>query len=291
MTKDTRFAELSYARPNDPPLKRWFIRAIENASGREKLADLYEYWRNEIFGKTDSVFTEMLNLIEVKLDAAGGQWPPFDLPDTPLVMVANHPYGIGDGIAFLSLAEQLGRPFRVIINNDLLKVPEIRPYSLPISFEESKEAVAMNLKTRKEAVSLLKEGVTIIVFPSGGVATAPKGLGRARDLPWKMFVARLVQSAQASVIPVYFEGQNGRVFHLVSQFSLTLRTSLLIREFQRLYGKQIKAWIGKPLHWDELAKVGERKDLLQVLYDSVFSLDPTGAQLNAKRAKKAGPCG
>jgi putative hemolysin len=42
-----------------------------------------------------------------------------DIPDTPIVMVANHPYGIGDGIAFLSLAEQLGRPFRVIINNDL----------------------------------------------------------------------------------------------------------------------------------------------------------------------------
>ncbi|MEL6919503.1 MAG: lysophospholipid acyltransferase family protein [Pseudomonadota bacterium] len=291
MPKDTRLAELSYARPNDPALKRWFIRAVENASGRERLADLYEYWRDEIFGKTDTVFTEMLNLIEVKLDAAGGQWPPEDLPDTPLVMVANHPYGIGDGIAFLSLAEQLGRPFRVIINNDLLKVPEIRPYSLPISFEESKEAVALNLATRKEAVKLLKEGVTIIIFPSGGVATAPKGLGRARDLPWKMFAAKLVQSAKASVIPVYFEGQNGRVFHLVSQFSLTLRTSLLIREFQRLYGKQIKAWIGKPLHWDTLETHADRKDVLDIMYKAVFTLDPTGRQLESKTPKKSAPCG
>ncbi|MEM9999961.1 MAG: lysophospholipid acyltransferase family protein [Pseudomonadota bacterium] len=291
MPKNTRFAELSYARPDDPPLKRWFIRTVENASGREQLADLYEYWRDEIFGKTDTVFTEMLNLIEVKLSAAGGQWPPADLPDTPLVMVANHPYGIGDGIAFLSLAEKLGRPFRVIINNDLLKVPEIRPYSLPISFEETKEALALNLATRKEAVKLLKEGVTIVIFPSGGVATAPKGIGRARDLPWKMFVAKLVQSAQASVIPVYFEGQNGRVFHLVSQFSLTLRTSLLIREFQRLYGKQIKAWIGEPMSWEQLSAYKDRKQLLDLLYQSVFSLDPTGRQLNAKDAKKAAPCG
>ncbi|MEO1748403.1 MAG: lysophospholipid acyltransferase family protein [Pseudomonadota bacterium] len=291
MPRDTRFQELSYARPNDPPLKRWFIRAVENASGREKLADLYEYWREEIFGKTDTVFTEMLDLIEVKLDAAGGSWPPTDLPDTPLVMVANHPYGIGDGIAFLSLAEKLGRPFRVIINNDLLKVPEIRPYSLPISFEESKEALALNLATRKEAVKLLKEGVTIIIFPSGGVATAPKGIGRARDLPWKMFVAKLVQSAQASVIPVYFDGQNGRLFHLVSQFSLTLRTSLLIREFQRLYGKQIRAWIGQPLHWDKLSQIKDRKELLDLLYKSVFVLDPSGRQLQAKEPKKSAPCG
>ncbi|WP_223477980.1 lysophospholipid acyltransferase family protein [Oricola indica] len=274
MIRTVRFSELSYARPDDPPFKRWMIRTIENLSGRDRLADLYDYWRHEIFGKSDSVFTEMLNLIEVRLQA-DGQWPPADLPDTPLVMVANHPYGIGDGIAFLSLAEKLGRPFRVIINNDLLKVPEIRPYSLPISFEETKEAVALNLQTRKEAVRLLKEGVTIIIFPAGGVATARKGLGRAEDLPWKMFTARLIQSAHASVIPVYFDGQNGRLFHLVSQFSLTLRTSLLIREFQRLYGKQIRAWIGTTMTWDQLSRIEDRKLLLYRVHDAVFSLDPS----------------
>lgn len=282
MRRNVRFAELSYARPNDPPIRRWFIRTVENVSGRDKLVDLYDYWRTEIFGKSDSVFTEMLNLIEVKLQA-GGTWPPRNLPDGPLVLIANHPYGIGDGIAFLSLAERLGRPFRVVINNDLLKVPEIRPYSLPISFEENKEAVALNLATRKEAVRLLREGVTIVIFPSGGVATAPKGLGRAVDLPWKMFVARLVQSARANVIPVHFDGQNGRLFHLVSQFSLTLRTSLLIREFQRLYGKQIRATIGQTITWSQMEPMQDRKDLLEYLHRSVFSLDPNPSK--RKRAK------
>ena len=273
-TSTVRFTELSYARPDDPPFKRWMIRTIENMSGRDRLADLYDYWRHEIFGKSDSVFTEMLNLIEVRLQA-DGQWPPADIPATPIVMVANHPYGIGDGIAFLSLAEQLGRPFRVVINNDLMKVPEIRPYSLPISFAETKEAVALNLATRKEAVRLLKEGVTIVIFPAGGVATARKGLGRAEDLPWKMFTARLIQAADASVIPVYFDGQNGRLFHLVSQFSLTLRTSLLIREFQRLYGRQIRAWVGNTMPWDELSKIDDRKLLLDTVQAAVFSLDPS----------------
>ena len=282
-TRTVRFTELSYARPDDPPFKRWMIRTIENMSGRERLADLYDYWRHEIFGKSDSVFTEMLNLIEVRLQA-DGQWPPAEIPATPIVMVANHPYGIGDGIAFLSLAEQLGRPFRVIINNDLLKVPEIRPYSLPISFEETKEAVALNLETRKEAVRLLKEGVTIVIFPAGGVATARKGLGRAEDLPWKMFTARLIQAANASVIPVYFDGQNGRLFHLVSQFSLTLRTSLLIREFQRLYGKQIRAWVGETMPWEDLSKIGDRKLLLDTVQGAVFSLDPSQRPRRPARA-------
>ncbi len=275
MTKKRRFTNLSYARPDDPPVKRWIIRTVENASGRDKLAELYEYWRNEIFGRSELAFTEALSLVNMKFEPAG-QWPPQNLPDTPLVLIANHPYGIGDGIAFLSLAEKLGRPFRVVINNDLMKVPEIQPYSLPISFEESKQAVEMNLKTRQEAVRLLKQGVTIIIFPSGGVATAPKIVGQAEDLPWKMFVARLVQSAQASVIPVYFEGQNGRLFQLVSQFSMTLRTSLLIREFQRRCGEPIRAHIGDLMSWSELSHIADRKLLLQHLFDAVFTLDPMG---------------
>ena len=235
-----RFKELSYANENDPPLKRWFIRSIEGLSGRNRYVKLYDKWRSGSVGKSERVFGEMLDLIRVKLSVAG-EWPPRALPEAPLVIVANHPFGIGDGIAVLSLAEQLGRPFRVMIHNDLLKIPEMAPYALPVSFEETKEALALNMKTRHEAVRLLKEGVTIIVFPAGGVATAPKGFGKAEDLPWKMFPAKLIQAARASVIPVYFEGQNGRLFHLASKLSMTLRLSLLIREFKRLSGTTISS--------------------------------------------------
>ena len=266
-----RFEELSYANARDPKIKRWFIRSIEGLSGRDRYARLYDIWRRDIVGKSDRVFGKMLDLIDVTLDAKGA-WPPTDLPAGPVVVVANHPFGIGDGIAILAMAEQLGRPFRVLINDELLKVPEMEPYSLPVSFEETKEALAMNMRTRHEAVRLLKEGVTVVVFPAGGVATAKKGFGRAEDLPWKMFPAKLVQAAQASVIPIYFEGQNGALFHLASRLSMTLRISLLIREFRRLSGSTISARVGPVLSWEDIALTGDRKLLLTKLYDSVFSM-------------------
>ncbi|MBO3760201.1 lysophospholipid acyltransferase family protein [Ciceribacter sp. L1K22] len=268
-----RFEELSYANERDPRLKRWFIRSIEGLSGRDRFARLYDIWRSDIVGKSDRVFGKMLDLIDVRLDITG-QWPPANLPEGPVVIVANHPFGIGDGIAVLAMAEELGRPFRVLINNELLKVPEMAPYSLPVSFEETKEALAINMQTRHEAVRLLKEGVTVVVFPAGGVATAKKGFGRAEDLPWKMFPAKLIQSARASVIPVYFEGQNGRLFHIASKLSLTLRLSLLVREFRRLSGSAITARAGRVITWTELSLIADRKDLLSTLYQSVFSMAP-----------------
>ncbi len=104
-----RFRQLSYANENDPRLKRWFIRSMEGLAGRDRYARLYDIWRTSIVGTSARVFGDMLDLIDVRL-AVRGAWPPADLPEGPLVIVANHPFGIGDGIAVLALAEQLGRP-------------------------------------------------------------------------------------------------------------------------------------------------------------------------------------
>ena len=288
-----RFDDLSYANPADARLKRWFIRSIEGLSGRDRYAALYELWRTSIAPTGDRIFGQMLDLVGIGL-RVGGQWPPAGLPDTPLVIVANHPFGIGDGIAILSLAEQLGRPFRVMISADLLKIREMEPYSLPVDFSETKEALKNNLAVRHEAVRLLKEGVTIVVFPAGGVSTAPKGFGRAEDLPWKMFPARLVQEAKASVIPMYFSGQNGCLFHLVSRpmnlaerdarlprfigrVSLTLRLSLLVREFSRLSGGTIQVQVGRRIEWTELEPLRDRKQMLARFKQAVFDLAPQRA--------------
>jgi putative hemolysin len=284
------FPELSYSNEGQPRLKRWIIRTVEGLSGRKRYAALYAIWRSEVQRGSRRCFARLLELIDVEV-RHDETWPPERLPDTPLVMIANHPFGIGDGIAILSLAEKLDRPFRVMIAADLLKIPEMEPYALPVDFSETKEALRNNLAIRHEAVRLLKEGVTVVIFPAGGVATAPKVLGRAQDLPWKIFVARLVQDAKASVIPIHFEGQNGRLFHLVSKYmdlaerdgkiarfvgnvSLTLRLSLLVREFARLCGKSVEARIGEVMPWSTLEPLRDRKLLLGRLQEAVRDLKP-----------------
>ena len=264
-----RFEHLSYANPAQPKLTQWVIRSIEGLSGRDHYADLYETWRRDIAPTHDRIFGRMLDLINVRFDLRGN-WPVLDLPQGPLVIIANHPFGIGDGIAVLSLAESLGRPFRVLMHNDLMRVPEMADYALPVSFDENREAMEINMRTRKEAMRLLAEGVTIVIFPAGGVATAPKGFGQAEDLPWKMFPARLVQAARAHVLPVHFHGQNGRLFHLASRVSMTLRTSLLIREFRRLSGTRIIADVGDVMRAEDLAQISDRKALLGELQRAVF---------------------
>src|SRR5690606_4554408 len=121
---------------------------------------------------------------------------------------------------------------------------------------------------------LLMEGTTIIVFPAGGVATAPNPFGRAQELPWKTFAARLVQLAQAAVLPVYFEGQNSALFHAVSRISLTLRLSLLVSEFRHFSGKPHTVRVGTVTPFKELKSRDDRKALIDELYVMVQRLRP-----------------
>lgn len=285
----TKFPELTYASPQDPRLKRWVINTIEGLSGRERYLPLYRYWRDFIVPRTDKPMSEMLHLIDVKLDivARAGRWP-LEIPRTqPLIIIANHPFGIGDGIASLALAEQLNRPFKVLINNQLLRIPEIRPYSLPIDFEETREAQSTNLQTRKEALAALAAGTTIVVFPAGGVATAPSPFGRAVDLPWKLFTARMIQSSKATVLPMWFEGQNGPLFQLASRFSLTLRLSLLVSEFRKFAGSTLRVHIGEPVSFEKLQNPTDRKLLTEELHRMVHALaDPYVARRRLKRVKR-----
>lgn len=273
MTRD-----LSFVQPRDPMLKRLVMAVVEDVLGRRHYLRLYRQWQRDIAPDNPRMLTDLLAFIGVDvLIESEAPWPAEVVADEPLVIIANHPFGLGDGIVACALAEQLGRPYKVIINNDLLNIPEIRPHALPIDFNETKEAMVRNLNSRAEAKAALDSGTTIVIFPSGGVATAPNPLGAAEELPWKTFIARLVQQSKASVLPLYFSGQNSAWFHAASRVGLTWRLSLLISEFKRFPGRPFKVRIGRITRFDELPDRMDRKALTDSLYRLVHRLAPQNA--------------
>ncbi len=276
---------LTYSSPSDPLWKRWAMRAIEDLSGRRGLLPVYYRWRRDVAGKSPRMMGELLDMVGARIELDAPAWPPVLPADAPLVIVANHPFGIGDGIALLALAEQLGRPYRILINADFMRMPEIRPHALPIDFSGTPAATAANIRTRREARRLLQDGITIVVFPAGGVATAEQPFGKAEELPWKSFTARLIQLTEAAVLPVYFEGQNSALFHLVSRYSLSLRLALLVSEFRYCVGATIKTHVGDVVPFAALAARADRNLLTEELYARVHRLAPGAAGLSPVELK------
>jgi putative hemolysin len=272
-----KFHELSYANASDPWHKRLLIHAFEDVSGRNRLVPIYEAWRIDQAAAPDTALTRLMERLNVGLQVISGRLDPAAAVGQPLVIVSNHPFGILDGVATLAISERLGRPGKVLINNDLLKVPEAQYYSLPIDFAPTRAAQQNNIRTKREALRLLKAGTSVIVFPGGGIATTPTLFGVAAELPWKTFVARMIQEARASVLPLFFEGQCRPRFHLASRYGPTLRLSMIVGEFRRQLGTTLRVHVGAIVPFEQLAHPRDRIALTQELYDRVHQLSGRAA--------------
>lgn len=287
---------LSYANPGMSRGKRLFLRLLERSSGIARAQHRYLQWRATLASQPEGAMNRLLDACDMRLRLRGAPWPPPAMRDRPLLIVANHPFGIPDGVVTLALGERTGRPVRILINADLLRIPEMQRWSLPIDFAETAEARRVNLASGREAIARLKAGEIIVIFPSGGIATATWPLGRAADLSWKSFVAKLVHRAQADVVPLYFPGQNSWRFHAASQVSMFWRLSLVLPEALRRMGREIEVRVGDIIPYEAMAEITDRNELTAMLRRQVFALakDPArgervgriGAMRRAERAAR-----
>jgi len=255
-------------------LRSFVLRRLERLSGVARYMDVYERWRTGVAGKHPQMMNELLRMLQAELVIDAPVWPPPIPGGTPLVMIANHPFGIGDGIALAAMAEQLDRPYKVLINTEFLRIPEFSEQCLPIDFSNTREALATNLATRKQALEDLRNGVMLLSFPAGTVATAPRVFGRAQEVPWKTFTAGLIQKARADVLPVFFEGQNSFLFHAASHISASARISLLIAEFRRFPKSRTKVQAGPVVPFGKLEDYSDRRAMTDELYLQVHRLAP-----------------
>lgn len=262
----------SYADDSQPLLQRGAIRLIEKVTGQPALERIYlDNHHNPVPGETFFQAAIRRLGLDVRHDPARLA----ALPATgPLVVVANHPYGVLDGLVLCWLIERVRRDFLVLTNSVLLRAPEARPYLLPVDFGGTPDAFETNLATREKARRHLAEGGSLLVFPAGGVSTAPDRWGRrpAIDAPWQPFTAQLIQRARAPVAPIYFDGQNSRLFQIASHVSATLRLSLIFKEVRDRMHKPLDVVIGETIPFADLAEIRDRKSLVHELRQRTYAL-------------------
>ncbi|NVJ89025.1 MAG: lysophospholipid acyltransferase family protein [Flavobacteriaceae bacterium] len=166
--------------------------------------------------------------------------------DGPFITVSNHPLGGVDGILLLKLLLEKRTDYKIIANFLLHRIAPLKPYVMPVNPFENRKDAKSSVAGIKAALSHLKEGKPLGIFPAGEVSTYKDGKLKV-DKPWEEGAVRLIKKAQVPVIPIYFHAKNSRLFYLLSKISDTLRTAKLPSELISQEGKLIKVRIGKPI--------------------------------------------
>ena len=266
--------DFSYASKIEHNLaQRLIIKLIENLTGKRKLEKIYKNYalkNNEPL----NFWTDILDLLSITV--VNKSKHSLHIPiKGPLMVIANHPFGIIDGLILCSLVSNKRKDFKIMTHETLKFLPQLEQFILPVDFSnDRKETLKQNIETARKAKDhLLNKGV-LIIFPSGSVATAKNLKSEAKDDEWKNFPAKLIQQTKTDVMPIYFDGKNGLLFHFFASKikNQTLKYSSYIHETRKKIGEEIHIYSGKVIKYQEIKKFNKRSELTQYLKDITYKL-------------------
>lgn len=237
---------LTYSGTFDSPLKRGIIKTIEWCTGKIQVLQMIRIFEQRDKVRGPEFWRTVLEIMRIDLLTPQSQLD--HIPKTgPVVVVANHPHGLVDGIIMAELINRVRPDYRILTRAFLTDIDEeAGQYLIPVPFPHQPDAQVKMVEMRKQAMEFLNDGGLIALFPSGVVASSNTMFGPMIEDEWNLFTAKMIRTSGARVVPLFFPGANSRWYQMTNQISATLRQSLLIREIVKACGKPQKPIVGAP---------------------------------------------
>lgn len=162
-----------------------------------------------------------------------------------LIVIANHPHGILDGLLMMKLFGSNGSPSLKIVANHLLSAVKPLANELIIvnSFDDSKDHL-MRFKGCKNVLEAFKGDHFVVFFPSADVSRLNIRTLKTEDPPWNKTFFKLIEKTECGILPLYIEGRNSLWYQMLGLIHPKLCLLELIPEFFRKKNVCIETKIG-----------------------------------------------
>jgi putative hemolysin len=191
--------------------------------------------------------------------------------DGAFIAIANHPYGGIEGMVLLKILCMARPDSKVMANFLLKKIPNLSDYFVAVNPFENIDH-SSSISGLKNTLELLNNGTPIGIFPAGEVSTFKVEQQQVTDRMWHPVVGKIIAKAKVPVVPIYFHGNNGLLFNLLSMIHPALRTAKLPSELFNKQGHTIKLRIGKPINVEEIPDYNNSAKLLNFLRARTYAL-------------------
>jgi putative hemolysin len=224
--------------PLAPALDKWF---------NDNLARVYSPVRDA----HGDFFVRLLASLDIRYECTACDLKRIPA-EGPVIVVANHPMGLADGVVMGALLESVRPDIRFMANSLLMAVPQLRKYVIPVDPFGGAEANRFNRQGLRQCIEWLRKDGLLVVFPAGEVAAmrVPAGIVEPE---WSENVVRLVQRMNVPAVPVFIHGGNSAAFHVAGLLNPRLRTMMLPGELLNKTGARIRVSVGSAISSSRLS--------------------------------------
>ena len=183
----------------------------------------------------------------------------------PVVVVANHPYGMLDGAILTVLLKRIRQDVRVLTNFLFADVPELSEHCILVDPFHTDHSAESSRRGLRQALAWIRQGGILVIFPAGEVLHWHVPPPQIADLVWNETAVRLIRHSGASALPVYFCGHNNVGFQLLSMIHPRLRSAFLMQEFLQQEGKTVEVRVGTPVDYASIAGIAGDREATEYL--------------------------
>nr|WP_163847279.1 lysophospholipid acyltransferase family protein [Pseudooceanicola aestuarii] len=246
---------LTYSTTFEDPLRREIVRTMEWLTGKITILRLIRKFEKQGAPQGQAFWRASLDVMGIPLLTPEEQLARIPT-DGPVVVVANHPHGMVDGMILADLIGRVRSDYKILTRALLTGIDEIASsYMIPVPFPHDADAQRKSVEMRAKAMAHLKEGGLVALFPSGVVAASETMFGPVIEADWNVFTAQMIRRSGARVVPVFFPGNNSRWYQIANQLSPILRQGLLLHEIVHSLNKPQTPVVGQPLREAEMAQL------------------------------------
>lgn len=243
---------LSYASTFEDPWKSRMISLMELLTGKLKILAMIRKFEKRGAPSGQAFWRAALDTMGIDLTTPQSQ---LDLipKEGPVIVVANHPHGMVDGMIVADLIGRVRPDYRILTRSLLTSIDEVAgSFMIPVPFPHDPDAQRKGVEMRAKAMAHLKAGGVVALFPSGVVATSETWFGPAVEAEWNVFTAKMIRRSGAQVVPMKFPGQNSRAYQIANKLSPMLRQGLLLHEIVHSCNKPQAPIVGAPIPQSEI---------------------------------------
>ncbi len=265
---------LSYASTFNDPWKASFIRFMEAFTGKLTILRLIRKFERQGAPQGQAFWRACLDVMGIELQTPQAQLDRIPKKG-PVIVVANHPHGMVDGMIFADLIGRVRPDYRILTRSLLTVIDEVAgSYMIPVPFPHDQDAQRKGVEMRAKAMKHLKNGGVVALFPSGVVAASETLFGPAIEAEWNVFTAQLIRRSGATVVPMKFPGANSRAYQIANKVSPMLRQGLLLHEIVNSLNKPQAPIVGHPIADEKVRSwADDPRGFMAWLRDHTLSLE------------------